>query len=70
MEFVYSNNAWHQLGVASSYSLAEHSHGFILNDGVLQQTTTATTNDRLLIADASDSYRVIGSHLTFDASAP
>ena len=69
MEYIYSGSEWTQLGIASSYSLSEHSHGYILNDGVIEATATVALNDRLLIADSSDSGRVTRSNLLFDTTS-
>lgn len=69
IEYIYSGDAWHQLGIASSYSLAEHSHGYILNDGIINTAVTATASDRLLIADASDTGRIVASTLVFDSTS-
>ena len=69
IEYIYSGSEWTQLGLASSYSLAEHSHGYILNDGVIEATATVALNDRLLISDASDVGRVTRSNLMFDTTS-
>ena len=71
IEYLYTGSAWTSLGIASSYSLAEHAHGYIVNDGTMPTTVTATTGDHLLITDASDYNRIVSAgNLTFDASSP
>lgn len=71
IEYLYTGSSWTSLGIASSYSLAEHAHGYIVNDGTMPTTVTATTGDHLLIADASDYNRIVSAgNLTFDASSP
>ena len=71
IEYLYTGSAWTQLGIASSYSLSEHAHGYILNDGIMATTVTVATGDHLIIADASDYNRIVsGDALTFDTTHP
>ena len=69
IEYIYDGTQWHSLGIASSYSLAEHSHGYILNDGAIHTSITAAYNDRLVLTDASDSGRLAASSFTFDTTS-
>ena len=66
VEFIYTGNAWYQLGLVSSYAMANHTHGNILNNGVIGDTVSIATNDGLVITDSSDGNTVARSTLTFD----
>ena len=70
LEFIYTGSEWKQLGLASSYSLANHVHGNVLNKGSITTTATIANGDRLIIADASDSEtgKLVASSISFDGS--
>ena len=54
----------------TSMTPASHTHGKITNDGKIASTDNVTiaNNDRLIISDASDSYILKNSSITFDGS--
>jgi len=57
------------MGLASSWALANHIHGNILNNGTITSTGVAlAANDRLLFSDNSNSGKIERSSITFDGS--
>lgn len=67
-EYIWSNNTWQNLGLATDFALSAHVHGNISNIGTVATTATIANNDRLLIADASNSNRVTRSSIKFGTS--
>ena len=50
-------------------AMSSHSHGYITNVGAVSSTATVVNGDSLLIADASDSNKIIRSNKPFNGNA-
>jgi 6-phosphogluconolactonase (cycloisomerase 2 family) len=68
-EFLWTENHWESLGLATSYALANHLHGNITNQGYISSdSVTIESNDRLLFSDNNNSGKIERSSITFDGS--
>ena len=68
-EFIWTGSKWNLMGLASSWALANHIHGNILNNGTITSNGVAlAANDRLLFSDNSNSGKIERSSITFDGS--
>lgn len=67
-EYIWSGNKWNAMGIASSYAMAQHTHGNIANDGSLGSDVTIANGDKIVVTDASDSNKISRASISFDGS--
>ena len=63
IEYIYTGSEWKELGLASSYALAHHTHGNILSNGTITSDTTVASGDKLVTIDSSN--KVSRSNISF-----
>ena len=62
-EFIWTGSQWSFMGLASSWALANHIHGNMLNNGTIASDTAAASGQHLVITDNSNA--IARSALTF-----
>ncbi len=65
-EFIWAENKWEPLGLATNYALANHIHGNINSRGTITTTATIANGNRLVITNSSN--EVTSSSITFGTS--
>ena len=55
-------------GIPSSFTPGTHSHGNITNDGKISTSVTIANGDAILIADSSDTGKIVKTSISFDGS--
>lgn len=65
-EYIWTGNKWNIMGLASSWALANHIHGNILNNGTITNDTSTGNGQHLVITDSND--KITRSSLTFDTT--
>lgn len=65
-EYIWTGNKWNLMGLASSWALANHIHGNILNNGTITSDTVVASNQHLVITDSNN--KISRSALTFGTS--
>lgn len=63
-EYIWTGNKWNIMGLASSWALANHIHGNILNNGAITNDTSTGDGQHLVITDSNN--KIARSSLTFD----
>lgn len=53
-EFIWTGDSWKQMGVASSWALANHVHGNIANNGTISADTAIANGNKLVITDSNN----------------
>lgn len=53
-EFIWTGNKWNSMGLASSWALANHIHGNILNNGTITSDTAKASGQHLVITDSNN----------------
>ena len=73
-EYVWTKDgntgSWELLGSSEAYSLSDHTHGNLTNDGKITTTATIANGDKLVIVDSDNTAKskITGSSITFDGS--
>ena len=62
IEYIYSNNVWNRLGLATSYALANHIHGNISNHGEITSDTAKGSGQHFVMTNTSG--KIIRSAVT------
>lgn len=65
-EYIWTGNKWNLMGLASSWALANHIHGNILNNGTITSDTTIGNGQHLVVTDSNN--KVSRSSLSFDTT--
>ena len=65
-EFVYLNGTWHALGLASSYALQNHNHGYITHNGTVNSSFDIATGDGLAVINQQG--KLIRGNTSFNTS--
>lgn len=65
-EYIWTGNKWNLMGLASSWALANHIHGNILNNGTIASDTTVGSGQHLVITDSNN--KVSRSSLSLDTT--
>lgn len=65
-EYIWTGSKWNVMGLASSWALANHIHGNILNNGTIASDTTVGNGQHLVITDSND--KVSRSSLSLDTT--
>ena len=61
-EYIWDGNKWNTMGLASSWALANHVHGNILNNGTITSDTAKASGQHLVITDSNN--KVARSNIT------
>ena len=61
-EYIWDGSKWNSMGLASSWALANHIHGNILNNGTITSDTAKASGQHLVVTDSSN--RVARSNIT------
>lgn len=65
-EYIWTGDKWNLMGLASSWALANHIHGNILNNGTITSDTAVATNQHLVITDSNN--KISRSALSFSSN--
>ena len=65
-EFIWTGNKWNFMGLASSWALANHIHGNILNNGTITSDTTKASGHKFILADTTG--KIIKSDIALGTS--
>lgn len=65
-EYIWTGSKWNLMGLASSWALANHIHGNILNNGTITGDTAVGNGQHLVVTDSNN--KVSRSALTIDTS--
>ena len=61
-EYIWDGSKWNTMGLASSWALANHMHGNILNNGTITSDTAKASGQHLVITDSNN--KVARSNIT------
>ena len=64
-EFIWTGDKWNFMGLASSWALANHIHGNILNNGTITSNTSSAIGQHLVITDSNN--KISRSSLAFES---
>ena len=65
-EYIWAGSKWNTMGLASSWALANHIHGNILNNGTITSDTAIGNGQHLVITDSNN--KVSRSSLSLDTT--